>query len=432
MAPKTQVGSFRPIKTGESGRYELRVSGGPDPARPGKYLLHRDVVGPLNKKGKPLTPVDVQKELAAFVVRVERGDLPKTGIRFGELLDRYLVTLNTQDRENSTMRTYRGLIRKWIRPRIGDVPVASLTAEHFDKVYTAMKEAGRSAGTVNQAHAVCRKACNLAMGWGYLTVNPTKATSRPTVRRSRKKPDLKLLVNIVVAAGMEDPVLGTFLLVSAGMGGRRGETCGIRWCDILWDESAVHVEVAIGLDDDGSAVDEEGYVRADRYGTIEPEVKDPKDHQDRTVDLPLTIMRALRAHRDYCEEIARFARVKIKSDGLIFSPDPDGSTPPRPDHFTDAFARVRSNLGVSSEVKMKDLRHLYATLLLANGIPIATVADLLGHDNQTTTLSFYNSSLPGAGRVGADVLEGVLGLEGIADRLGLPAAPSDAAESGVA
>lgn len=432
MAPKKQVGSFRPINTGEPGRYELRVSGGPDLARPGKYLLHREVIGPLNKRGKPLTDVDIQKELGAFVARVDRGDLPATGITFGELIDKLFETLITQERENSTLRTYRGLVRKWIRPRLGHLPVAMLTVKHFDELYAAMKEAGRAAGTINQAHAVCRKACNLAIAWGYITVNPTKGTSRPTVRRSKKRRfDLKQLADIIVAAGATDPVLGTFLLVSAGMGGRRGETSGIRWCDILWDELAVHIEIAIGLDDDGSAPDEEGYVRADRYGTIGPIAKDPKDHQDRTVDLPLTIMRALRAHRQHCEEIARFARVKIREDGFIFSSDPDGSTPPRPDHFTDAFARVRQDLGVPVEVKMKDLRHLYATLMLANGIPVATVADLLGHDRQTTTLDFYNSPLAGGGRLGADLLENLLGLAGIADQLGLPAA-SDGAETGIA
>lgn len=430
MAPKKQVGSHRPIKTGEPGRYELRVSGGPDPARPGKYLLHREVIGPLNSKGKPLTPTDVSKALAAFVARVERGDLPKTGMTFGELLDELFESLSTQEREKSTVRTYRGLVRKWIRPRVGPVPVADLSTAHFDKVYAAMKKAGRSASTINQAHSICRRACNLAIARKYLTVNPTKGTTRPPVRRPKRTPvDLKLLANIIVAAAATDPVLGTFLLVSSGMGGRRGETCGIRWCDIRWKELAVHVEVAIGLDDDGSAVDEEDYGgRKARYGTIGVEEKDPKDHQDRTVDLPLTIMRALYAHREHVRQIARFARVKVKDDGFIFSPDPDGSSPPRPDHFTDAFARVREDLGVPPNIKMKDLRHLYGTLMLANGIPIATVADLLGHGTQKTTYDYYNSSLPGAGRVGADTLEGALGLENIANQLGLPEMPSDGAE----
>jgi hypothetical protein len=55
--------------------------------------------------------------------------------------------------------------------------------------------------------------------------------------------------------------------------------------------------------------------------------------------------------------------------------------------------------------RLYDLRHTYASLLLAAGAPITYVSAQLGHSNPGTTLKYYARWIPSRGKrwVGSDV-----------------------------
>ena len=412
---------MRPLASGEPDRWQLRVSAGPDPARPGRYLLVEKVVGPLTVKGRRMTEKEAGKELAKLVAEVEAGRHRSAGATFGDLLDRYMTALETAATAKSTMKTYRGLIRVWIRPRLGHLPLAKLSVSDFDRMYTAMAKAGRAPSTINQAHAICRKACNLGVRWGWLASNPTARTTRPPVRyRARKVPPIPVLLEIIVAAQNLDPDLGVLLQVAAGTGARRGEICGIQWEDISWDAEVIQIRRSVGEADDGSRLDDPHAVI--ERGSIALEEKDTKSHQVRPVDVPTTVMQALKRLRQDVDDRAAWAGVKVAADGFVFSREPDCSTPLRPNSVTAGFERARDAAGVSQEIRLHDLRHLFATLQLAKGIPVATVSQQLGHGQISTTHNFYNVALPGSGREGAALLDQLLGFDQLAAPKELPGA----------
>lgn len=62
-----------------------------------------------------------------------------------------------------------------------------------------------------------------------------------------------------------------------------------------------------------------------------------------------------------------------------------GKVPWRPDYASLAFHRLRQELGLRS-VRLHDVRHFNATLLLAAGTDIRTVSGRLGHTDASTTL----------------------------------------------
>jgi integrase len=438
-----QIGSARPVPGGRAGMWELRVGGGPDPARPGKYITHRKPVGPYPvpagwKVGDKL-PRAVAMELVTYVADIEAGRIKKSTMTFGDLLDRYLDTLARQGTASSTLRTYRGYIRRWLR---GDdlcgLPLDKVTAEHLDLIYEDMADAGRKPSTINQVHAIVRKAFNVAIKKGWIDTNPAvNTTSRPTVRPGRKTPaEVRSLLRTVKAANEEDAAIAVFILLAAGTGARRGEVCGLRDSGIDWDAERVHIEWSVGRDDDGSRIDQPDYVKT--YGGIDTEVKVPKDFQDRWVDVPPTVMVALKVLNTRNIERAEWAETTRPADAFFFSDEADGSKPWKPDFATAAFSRARERAGVKA-LKLKDVRHLLGSTLAHKGVDVAVIQAILGHGRKSTTHDWYIDAIPGSGREAAGTLSDALDFETFLTAMGIeseeaveePAEePSDGPEAG--
>ncbi len=94
----------------------------------------------------------------------------------------------------------------------------------------------------------------------------------------------------------------------------------------------------------------------------------------------------------------------------MFSHEPDGSTSWRPNYVTLAFCRIRDHLGLFG-LRLHDLRHASASLMLANGVDLRTVSARLGHAQSSTTLDIYAHVIPGADQQAAKALGVLLGGE---------------------
>ena len=79
-----------------------------------------------------------------------------------------------------------------------------------------------------------------------------------------------------------------------------------------------------------------------------------------------------------------------------------------PERFSRRFAgqvvQARKALGEEQlpVIRLHDLRHTHATLLLADGVPVKVVSERLGHASATITLTVYQHVHPGMGRQAAD------------------------------
>ena len=83
--------------------------------------------------------------------------------------------------------------------------------------------------------------------------------------------------------------------------------------------------------------------------------------------------------------------------GLVFT-NSDGA-PIYPNRFTEGFAALAKRAG--SPCTLHGLRHSHASQLLKDGVPIAAVAERLGHVNPATTLAVYAHPLPGMEHIAA-------------------------------
>ncbi|MBR3809212.1 MAG: site-specific integrase [Clostridia bacterium] len=87
------------------------------------------------------------------------------------------------------------------------------------------------------------------------------------------------------------------------------------------------------------------------------------------------MMRVMR--RGYCKKYTDY--ICVDAIGVLI----------KPNYVTDHFKVVLKEKGLKP-VRFHDLRHSFASLLLANGVPMKMIQDWLGHSDMGTTANIYN------------------------------------------
>jgi integrase len=178
------------------------------------------------------------------------------------------------------------------------------------------------------------------------------------------------------------------LLLTTGL--RRGEALGLRWIDVDLGDARLEVRQTV------VAV----------KGT--PLISEPKTKTGRrTVYLSGRTIEALGQQRVRQKADQKLVGSAWENSGLVFTTTTGGLLHPRNVLRDFQIALDRANL---PKVRLHDLRHTVATLLLHEGAHPKVVQELLGHANVAITLNTYSHATPGLHSEAADMLEGVLKL----------------------
>jgi integrase len=339
-------------------------------------------IDPLTKRHKYVTRTfrggkrDAEEALAKLVTEVSGGGHSAQDTTVDDLIQRWF-DLAKPDLSPTTVRGYEGVIRSYIKPRLGTVPIARLRPAQLDRFYADLRKGGGrdgrplSSATVRQAHAVLRRSLQQAVRWGWLNSNPAALASPPRVRTPQLDlPDPKGVIRLIEGAREHDADFGCFLRLAATTGARRGELCALRWSDLNLDTGNVTIARAV-VEAQGSLIE-----------------KDTKTHGIRRIALDAETVADLRAHHERMVSRAAACDVSLPASAHVFSRDPDGRRPWSPNAVTKSFVTIRNQLGLDG-VRLHDLRHFAATRLLAAGVPVRTVSGRLGHSNAATTLGVY-------------------------------------------
>ncbi len=284
----------------------------------------------------------------------------------------------------TTHTRYTLLVTQQIIPHIGGVKLAGLTGLHVDQFHEAMRRAGESDWSVFHAAVVLKTALKAAVKKGMLLANPCDQATRPKAPKTTPKFWTAGEVKQFLAAAREDR-FSAFFVLALMTGARTGELLGLHWPEVNFDDNAITIVRTL----------------EDLRGRLT--LREPKtERARRKIDLPAPAVEALLEHRK-----AMLAEGRDVRSGLVF-PDTKGG-PMRHSNLTRQHFKPLVKAAGVPMVRMHDMRHSHASLMLAMGVNPKVVQERLGHSRVETTLGIYSHVAPTLQRDAADKLGRLLG-----------------------
>lgn len=250
--------------------------------------------------------------------------------------------------------------------------------------------AALSSKTILHHHRLISSILQTAVQWQVIFSNPCDRVKPPKVESKEPKfldeVEATRLLELIEKEDTQYKVMIKLLLYT---GFRRGELCGLEWSDIDFKNSIIHVR------------------RSSLYlpekGVFEDITKNATSQ--RSIKAPQIAMAMLKDYRTWQAE-RRFLMGDrwTNSDRLFTALD---GNPIHPDTLSGWFHDfIRKN--DLPQISIHSLRHTNATLQIAAGVPLSTVAKRLGHANATTTTKIYVHAIRSADEAAADTIENIL------------------------
>lgn len=252
-----------------------------------------------------------------------------------------------------------------------------------------------SSRTVQYVHAVLRSALQHAVREELISRNVARLVETPAVQQKEVRPLDRTEVRMLLKAARSHRLYALWLLlVSTGL--RRGEVLALTWQDVDLDRRQLRVRRNV-----------QRIKQQLVFGT-------PKTARSlRTISMPERCAAALREH----QEVQRRER---SAAGMSWTP---GSTQPAGLVFTSPTGRPTDPRSLNRmltvlcrkanvrRVRVHDLRHTCASLLLAQGVDARTIMETLGHSTITMTLDTYAHVMDTTLRAAADRMDDALGVD---------------------
>jgi integrase len=293
--------------------------------------------------------------------------------RFGEWAERWYRT--TAALRPTTRRDYRKLLDLEVLPTLAAVPIASIDALMVREWLATLAAEGLGPKRAGKARAVLSQVLDAAVEGGKLSRNVVAGVKPPKVQRA----EVCFLDAVQVEALAEaiDPRWATLIRFGAYSGLRPSELTALKVgrLDLLRGTVRV-VEAATEVD---------GRLH---WGGL-------KTHEARTVRLP----------RSICDGVGEYlADLPHGPEDLVF-PAPLGGPMRWSKWVRRYFKPAARDAGLPGRLRLYDLRHTCASLLIAEGASVKAVQAQLGHATASITLDTYGHLFPSEMDALADRLE---------------------------
>lgn len=218
-----------------------------------------------------------------------------------------------------------------------------------------------------------------AMTQGYISNNPVPGT-KPYKRR---KPNIIILSKeklriMLVAASKSNWYLEILLGVFCGL--RKGEIGGLKYSDFDISQNTVSIKRQIT----SNPVIPKGQSKPEEYGIVE---RPPKtENSYRTIRVPEIVIRELKIRKEQADRNRNKIGESYLDKGYISCQE--NGVPHSVTAFNNALTAL-CNRNALPHVTVHGLRHMYATILVEQGVPLVKISALLGHSSVNTTFEYY-------------------------------------------
>lgn len=302
-------------------------------------------------------------------------------------MDTYLTEVASARVRPSTLHRYREEVHHHIAPLLGRHRLDKLTPAHITAFYRDRLTV-LSASSVRRLHANLRRALNVAMRWRLIHTNPVTLVDPPPLTHVEVHPYTLDEARAFLAA-VKGRRLEARWVMALALGLRQGEVLGLRWEDVDLDAATVRVRAQLQRDPDTGQL-----VRVDTKTA----------RSRRTLPLPRSVLAALRKHQE-AQNAERVDADTWADPGWVFATSNGTAVHPRNDYRS--FREIIRQAGLRV-VRVHDLRHTAASVLLDQGVPARVVMEILGHSQISVTLNTYAHIAPEISRDAAQRVEGAL------------------------
>lgn len=270
----------------------------------------------------------------------------------------FLGSLTATGAKKSTHRAYAGALNRWWLPTLGDRSLDRISAQDVEDVISRMRVAGLADKTILNCVGVLRALFNYAMAKPrrWAAANPVEDVTLP------KKPTYAQIQYLTpdelwMLVEKAPTPLDRALYLAAGMTGLRiGELQALDWRSVDFAHSRIRVRRT--------------------WDAKEKEFTAPKTlRSERAVPMPDVVAREL---------LLLAGDLEPPADGFVFGDPATG----QPMHWRPLYGNLRAAqdaAGIDPAFGFHAMRHGYGTALAAQGVPMRTLQEWMGHTDIQTT-----------------------------------------------
>ena len=249
---------------------------------------------------------------------------------------------------------------------------ADPTTADVDRLISRKLAEGSSISTARRTRSVLAQAIDQAVRWGWVGRNVATLARAPKSERveGRTLSPEEARSFLATLKGHRLEVLFTMMLAT---GLRRGEALGLRWDDLDTKRGVLRVQRQLQREGEGLIT------------------KEPKTTRSRrVVNLPTPLVKMLADHRRDQQRSADAIGPGWQDSGFIFVNSIGGPLDPR--NLLRDFKKACADAGLG-DWHLHELRHSAASLMLAQGVKLQVVSEVLGHSSIRMTADVYGHIL---------------------------------------
>ncbi len=334
------------------------------------------------------TKREAEKLLALEAAKYQSSSwYPSTSALFRDFAERWLRGCENGGYKPSTIHGYQSALQAHLLPAFGHYRLDQMTPDVIQSFINEHLRAGTNLATLNrlvrQLHTVLGK----ARRWRYLLENPVDLAERPRVQKRPMdylRPDE---IGQFLSAAPENRRLLFKAAILTGL--RMGELLAMKWHHLDWPTGRYHVVESLWVGKGG-------------FQFVSPKTESSR----RAIKLQPGLLADLRAYHQLQEQQRLVLSEEYKDFGLIFCQF--NGRPLNPNNLLNRdFCRTLELAGLR-RMRFHDLRHTFASLMIAQGEHPKTIQEAMGHSSIAMTMNTYAHLLPRLQEEAADRLEAAL------------------------